>query len=170
MVYLGFIIINIEVLEIILDGVLGTHRIFSPMGSAYYFLIGAFEILALLVLVSVIIFWLRRNVIRLKRFWSKEMTSWPKNDGNIILYFEMVLMSLFLIMNAADSSFQEANMGNPISQWLYPLFSGNSAAVLHTIERTTWWLHICGILAFLNYLYYSKAPSYFIGFSEYILC
>ncbi len=163
-VYLGFIIINIEVLEIILDGVLGTHRIFSPMGSAYYFLIGAFEILALLVLVSVIIFWLRRNVIRLKRFWSKEMTSWPKNDGNIILYFEMVLMSLFLIMNAADSSFQEANMGNPISQWLYPLFSGNSAAVLHTIERTTWWLHICGILAFLNYLYYSKHLHILLAF------
>ena len=163
-VYLGFIIINIEVLEIILDGVLGTHRIFSPMGSAYYFLIGAFEILALLVFVSVIVFWLRRNVIRLKRFWSKEMTAWPKNDGNIILYFEMVLMSLFLVMNATDSSFQEANMGNPISQWLYPLFSGNSAIVLHTMERTAWWFHICGILAFLNYLYYSKHLHILLAF------
>lgn len=163
-VYLGFIIINIEVLEIILDGILGTHRLFAPIGRPYYFLIGAFEVLAFLVLVSVIVFWIRRNVIRLKRFWSKEMTAWPKNDGNIILYFEMVLMTLFLLMNATDVSFQQANVGNPISQWLYPLFSGSSPEVLHAIERTAWWLHIFGILCFLNYLYYSKHLHILLAF------
>ena len=97
-VYLGFIIINIEVLEIIIDGLLGTHRVFQPLlGATFYgFLIGTFEILAALVFVSVIVFWIRRNVIKLKRFWNKEMKGWPKNDGEYILYFEMVLMSLLL--------------------------------------------------------------------------
>ena len=108
-VYLGFIIINIEVLEIIIDGLFGSHRIFSFAGVAYNFLIGSFEILAFLVLVSVIIFWIRRMILRIPRFWNKEMTSWPKNDALNILYFEMVLMSLFLLMNAADSSLQ--NLG-----------------------------------------------------------
>ena len=95
-VYVGFIIINIELLEIIIDGIFGTHRIFSFMGGLYDFLIGSFEVLAFLVLVGVIIFWIRRNVIKIKRFWSAEMKGWPKSDGNMILYFEMVLMTLFL--------------------------------------------------------------------------
>ncbi|MEI6865940.1 (Fe-S)-binding protein [Flavicella sp.] len=165
-VYLGFIIINIEVLEIILDGILGTHRLFYPvLGETLYGgLIGIFEILAFLVLISVIIFWIRRNIIKVKRFWNKEMTSWPKNDGNIILYFEMILMSLFLIMNATDVYFQEASIGNPISQFISPLFSGLSIEVIYMIERTTWWIHICGIFAFLNYLYYSKHLHILLAF------
>ena len=163
-VYVGFIIINIEVLEIILDGLLGTHRILSFTGGIYSFLIGSFEILALLVLVSVIIFWIRRNVIRVKRFWYKEMTSWPKNDGNNILYFEMVLMSLFLIMNATDVHFQEMNAGNPISQILAGWFQGFSLETNHLIERTAWWIHIIGILVFLNYLYYSKHLHILLAF------
>tara|TARA_B100000809_G_scaffold43630_1_gene37868 strand:- start:36835 stop:38145 length:1311 start_codon:yes stop_codon:yes gene_type:complete len=165
-VYVGFIIINIEVLEIILDGVLGTHRLFLPLlGEGIYgFLIATFEILALLVLISVILFWTRRNIIKIKRFWSKEMTSWPKNDGNIILYFEIILMSLFLIMNATDIHFQEANIGNSISQFLSPLFSSLSADSLHLIERTAWWIHICGIFAFLNYLYFSKHLHILLAF------
>ena len=165
-VYVGFIIINIEVLEIILDGVLGTHRLFLPLlGEEFYgFLIGTFEILALLVLLAVLVFWARRNMIKIKRFWNKEMTSWPKQDGNIILYFEIVLMSLFLIMNATDSHFQEANIGNTISQFLNPLFSSVSIESLHIIERTTWWVHICGIFAFLNYLYYSKHLHILLAF------
>ena len=91
-VYLGFIIINIEVLEIIIDGIFGTHRVFAGGGAAYDFLIASFEILALLVLVGVIIFWIRRNILHVYRFKAREMTSWPKNDANYILYFEMVLM------------------------------------------------------------------------------
>jgi len=113
-VYVGFIIINIEVLEIIIDGLFGTHRIFSGIGSLYGVLIGSFEILAALVLISVIVFWIRRNVIKLKRFWNSEMTNWPKNDANYILYFEMVLMSLFLIMNATDTPFQALALLEPM--------------------------------------------------------
>lgn len=165
-VYLGFIIINIEVLEIIIDGLFGTHRVFQPiLGDALYgFLIGTFEILAAIVFVSVVVFWIRRNVIRVKRFWNKEMTGWPKNDGNIILYFEMVLMTLFIIMNASDIAFQEAGVGNPISQFVYPMLNGFSPETLHLVEKTAWWIHIVGILAFLNYLYYSKHLHILLAF------
>ena len=165
-VYVGFIIINIEVLEIILDGLIGTHRLFLPiLGNGLYgFLIGTFEVLALLVLVSVTVFWIRRNVIKIKRFLNKEMKGWPKSDGNIIIYFEMVLMSLFLIMNATDVHLQEANIGNVISQFISPLFSGISPDGLHMIERASWWIHIVGILAFLNYLYFSKHLHILLAF------
>ncbi len=165
-VYVGFIIINIEVLEIIIDGLFGTHRVFQPiLGDAIYgFLIGTFEILAALVFVSVIIFWIRRNVIKLKRFLSKEMKGWPKNDGNFILYFEMVLMTLFIVMNATDVPFQEAGIGNPISQLVAPWFSGATPETLHIIEKSAWWVHIVGILIFLNYLYYSKHLHILLAF------
>ena len=106
-VYVGFIIINIEVLEIMLDGILGTHRLFSPLGAVYDFLIGSFEILALLVIVAVVVFWIRRNIIRIQRFIKPEMKGWPKTDGNLILYIEFVLMLLFLTMNAADYQLQQ---------------------------------------------------------------
>lgn len=163
-VYVGFIIINIEVLEIIIDGLLGTHRIFSSIGPMYGVLIGVFEILAVLVFVSVIVFWMRRNIIKIKRFWSKEMTSWPKNDANNILYIEMVLMVLFLIMNATDLKFQAMENGNVVSQYLTPFFSGFSDGTIHIIERSAWWLHILGILAFLNYLYFSKHLHILLAF------
>ena len=165
-VYVGFVIINIEVLEIIIDGLLGTHRIFLGfLGNAFYgFLIGTFEILAALVFVAVIIFWLRRNVSNIKRFLSKEMMGWPKNDANYILYFEIVLMTLFLVMNATDTVFQEAGAGNVISQFIAPLFNGFSLEAIHIIERTSWWIHILGILVFLNYLYYSKHLHILLAF------
>ncbi|WP_299625457.1 4Fe-4S dicluster domain-containing protein [uncultured Tenacibaculum sp.] len=165
-VYIGFILINIEMLEIVIDGLFGTHRVFQPvLGNGIYgFLIGTFEILAVLVLVAVIIFWFRRNIERIKRFWSAEMEGWPKNDGNIILYFEIVLMTLFLVMNATDIPFQEAGAGNVISQFIAPLFHDYSHEALHTIEKTAWWLHIVGILIFLNYLYYSKHLHILLAF------
>lgn len=163
-VYVGFVIINIEVLEIVIDGLFGTHRIFSGIGSLYGVLIGSFEILAVLVLVAVIVFWARRNVIKIKRFWNSEMTSWPKNDANYILYFEMVLMSLFLVMNATDASFQAMDSGNLISQYIAPWFSGMAESTLHLIERTAWWIHILGILVFLNYLYFSKHLHILLAF------
>ncbi len=170
-VYLGFIIINIEVLEIIIDGLLGTHRIFASLGSFYNFLIGSFEILALLVIVAVIVFWLRRNTIRLKRFIKPEMNGWPKKDGNLILYIELVLMVLFLTMNATDLQLQ--NLGSehyqsagafPISQFIAPLFNGLTESGLILVERAAWWLHILGILFFLNYLYYSKHLHILLAF------
>ncbi|WP_336069657.1 (Fe-S)-binding protein [Mesoflavibacter sp. CH_XMU1404-2] len=165
-VYVGFIIINIEVLEIILDGLFGTHRIGLKVlpKSVYGFLIGSFEILAALVFVAVVVFWIRRNVIKLRRFLSAEMKGWPKNDGNFILYFEMVLMTLFLVMNATDTTFQSLDTGNVISQYISPLFSGLSEGTLHIIERAAWWLHIVGILVFLNYLYFSKHLHILLAF------
>ncbi|MBQ0732997.1 4Fe-4S dicluster domain-containing protein [Aquimarina celericrescens] len=168
-VYLGFIIINIEVLEIIIDGIFGTHRIFGFLGGFYNFLIASFEILALLVLVSVIIFWIRRNVINIRRF--KTLKGWPKNDGNIILYFEVVLMTLFLTMNAADLQLQELGADHyikagsyPVSQFISPLFNGMSEGSLVLLERGAWWLHILGILVFLNYLYFSKHLHILLAF------
>jgi len=164
-VYVGFIIINIEVLEIIIDGLFGTHRAFTFLGSFYHYLIASFEILAFLVLISVIVFWIRRMIVRIPRFWNKEMKGFPKNDALYILYFEMVLMSLFLIMNATDVPFQQNNAGNPISQFLVPFFENNfNAGTLFYIERTAWWLHIAGILVFLNYLYYSKHLHILLAF------
>ncbi len=163
-VYLGFIIINIELIEIIIDGVFGTHRIFSSMGVFYGFLIGSFEIFAVLVLISVLIFWFRRNLIRLKRFYELKMIGWPKLDADLILYFEIVLMSLFLLMNATDVEFQNMNNGNVISGMIYPYFTEFSIESLHVFERTFWWLHIIGILIFLNYLYYSKHLHIILAF------
>ena len=170
-VYAGFIIINIEVLEIIIDGIFGTHRIFAGMGTLYNILIASFEILALLVLVSVIIFWIRRNILKIRRFWKPEMKTWPKNDANYILYFEMVLMLLFLTMNAADQQLQilgvthYAKAGSfPVSSWLLPLIDNLSEPTLILIERSAWWLHIIGILIFLNYLYYSKHLHILLAF------
>jgi heterodisulfide reductase subunit C len=170
-VYVGFIIINIEVLEIIIDGIFGTHRVFAGGGAAYNFLIASFEILALLVLVGVIIFWVRRNILHVYRFMAREMTSWPKNDANYILYFEMVLMTLFLVMNAADHQLQLNGAPHyveagafPVSSMLLPLFDGLSNSTLIFIERAAWWLHILGILFFLNYLYYSKHLHILLAF------
>ena len=164
-VYVGFVIINIEVLEIIIDGIFGTHRIFSGfLGGFYGFLIGSFEILAVLVLFAVIVFWLRRNVIKLKRFASSDLKGAPKKDADIILYFEIVLMSLFLIMNATDLHFQSVNSGNVISQFIYPLFAPLDLIQIEIIERAAWWFHITGILIFLNYLYYSKHLHILLAF------
>ncbi len=163
-VYVGFIIINIEVLEIIIDGLFGTHRVFSSLGGFYGFLIGSFEILAFLVFISVVVFWIRRMLLRIPRFWNKEMKGFPKNDALYILYFEMVLMTLFIVMNATDTHFQEANSGNVISQFIVPLFDGASIASLYLIERAAWWIHITGILIFLNYLYYSKHLHILLAF------
>lgn len=163
-VYIGFIIINIELLEIIIDGLFGTHRIFSFMGDFYGFLIGTFEIFAILVLVSVSIFWIRRNIIKLKRFYEDSMKGWPKLDADLILYFEIILMSLFLLMNATDTNFQQMNNGNIISGYIYPFFENYSENTLHLLERSFWWMHIVGILIFLNYLYFSKHLHILLAF------
>ena len=163
-VYLGFIIINIELIEILIDGIFGTHRVFSPMGEFYGFLIGSFEVFAVLVLIAVIAFWSRRNIIRIKRFSETKMMGWPKLDADLILYFEIILMSLFLLMNATDLEFQNMNNGNIISSYIYAYFSGYSEETLHLLERSFWWSHIIGILIFLNYLYYSKHLHIILAF------
>jgi heterodisulfide reductase subunit C len=171
-VYLGFIIINIELLEIVLDGILGTHRLFAQyLGRGYNYLIGSFEVLALLVLISVILFWIRRNIIKLERFWKPEMKNWPKKDADLILYFEVVIMLLFLSMNSVDSILQYNNYPGyikagyfPISQFFKPLFDSFDIYSLFILERLFWWLHIISILFFLNYLYYSKHLHILLAF------
>ena len=173
-VYIGFIIINIELLEIIVDGIFGTHRIFSKyFPGLYNILIGSFEILALLVLISVIIFWIRRNILKIKRFLKDEMRGWPQLDADLILYFEIILMSLFLTMNGADYTIQLNYPENdiyvragsfPVSQFLVPIFQDFSLNHLILIERISWWLHILGIFIFLNYLYYSKHLHILLAF------
>jgi heterodisulfide reductase subunit C len=164
-VYIGFIVINIELLEIVLDGLLGTHRLFSNyLGSLYGYLIATFELLAVLVIISVSIFWIRRNVIKIKRFFGDNMKGWPKNDANFILYFEVILMTLFITMNAADLRFQEMNSGNLISSYVADFFKGYSNDSLHIIERVCWWAHIIGILIFMNYLYFSKHLHILLAF------
>ena len=174
-VYVGFIIINIEVLEIVLDGLFNQHRLFAgliPVGL-YSFLINVFEILAVGVTLACIIFLVRRNVIKLKRFISKDLNGWPKSDANYILITEIVLMSLFLIMNATDKLLQKNGAehythnltGNFIfSSLLHPLFEGLSTSNLIVVERVCWWLHIAGIFAFLNYLPYSKHLHVILAF------
>lgn len=173
-VYAGFVIINIEVLEIVLDGILGTHRLFAaPLGGFYTFLINAFEVLAVLVIVACAIFLVRRNVIKLRRFASKDLNGWPRSDANYILITEIVLMTLFLFLNASDTLLQargeEHYAANPtgnfiFSQLLQPLLTGLDNSALIVLERSCWWLHIVGIFAFLNYLPYSKHLHIILAF------
>lgn len=159
-VYVGFILINIEILEILIDGVLGTTRVLrEPLGGFYDFLIGFFEVLAVLTLVAVISFLIRRNVLKVGRLNMSELDGFPRKDANTILYIEVVLMSMLLIMNAAEGAvmIQEGTgTGFFVSGLIAPLFSGMSIGTLHLIERICWWGHILGIFAFLNYLPYSK--------------
>ena len=172
-VYVGFVIINIELLEIIIDGVFGTHRVFSFLGAFYDVLIASFEILAVLVLLAVFAFWTRRNIIKLKRFDSKDLNGSPRKDANYILYFEVVLMSLFLLMNASDLHLQNISGGFshfikagsfPISQFIEPLFNSYSNEMVMLLSEMFWWLHIIGILIFMNYLYFSKHLHILLAF------
>ena len=171
LIYVGFVIINIEVIEIIIDGIFGTHRVLSFLGPFYAFIIGAFEVLAALVLIACVFFLTRRNIMRITRFLSKEMQGWPKTDANLILVFEIVLMFAFLLMNASDSLLVAMNsahynveFANPISQYFIPLIDNLSESSLIFIERICWWFHIVGILAFLNYLVISKHLHIILAF------
>lgn len=173
-VYAGFIIINIEIIEIILDGILGQHRLFAPLlGAVYPVLINSFEALALLVLLACIVFLIRRNLKSITRLQSADLNGWPRKDATIILGAEVILMSLFLIMNACDTllqerghlSYSEHPSGNFwISSLLHPLLSNWSTHSLVIAERASWWLHILGIYAFLNYLPYSKHLHIILAF------
>ena len=170
-IYAGFIIINIELLEIVLDGITGHHRLFSFLGGFYDFLIGSFEVLALLVLLACVVFLARRNVMRIKRFWMREMTSWPRTDANLILIAEVLLMSAFLTMNACDVILQARGAEHyieagsfPVSQMLTPMLENFSSDSLVLIERGCWWFHIIGILAFIVYVTYSKHLHIILAF------
>jgi ferredoxin len=170
-VYVGFLVINLEVLEFVIDGLAGTHRIFAPfLGDFYTVLMNVFEFLAIGVLVSCIIFLFRRNFVKVKRFWSAEMTAWPRIDANIILLTEIVLMLAILSMNATDQLLQGSDPHYTatgklfFSSMLLPLFDGFSNGTLLLIERAAWWFHIVGILGFALYISYSKHLHIFLAF------
>ncbi len=173
-VYGGFIIINIEVLEIVLDGLFGTHRLFAPiLGNGYLWLINSFELLAVLVIIVCISFLIRRNIIKLKRFASNDLNGWPRSDANYILFTEIILMLLFLKMNAIDTLLQSRDFGHYaqnitgnflFSQYYHPILQHFSSESLMVFERICWWMHIAGIYAFLNYLPYSKHLHIILAF------
>ena len=173
LIYVGFIIVNIEVVEIIVDGIFGTHRFLTQLLPLplYNFLIGSFEILALLVWVACIVFLLRRNALKLKRFWMKEMTTWPRTDANIILITEITLMTAFLLMNGTDHVLQTRGSEHyffagafPVSSIFFSWLNGFSSHTLEMFERSLWWYHIIGIFAFLNYLPFSKHLHILLAF------
>ncbi|REE00527.1 (Fe-S)-binding protein [Marinoscillum furvescens] len=172
LIYVGFILINIEVLEIILDGLLGTHRVFAPfLGGFYTFLISFFEVLALLVIFSCVVFLIRRNVTKIPRFHKIEMKGWPTLDANLILIIEIVLMKAILTMNATDLVLQDLGNANYaqtgtflISGMFVDFFDGFSESTLVIMERAAWWFHIVGIFAFAVYVTYSKHLHIFLAF------
>lgn len=170
-IYAGFLIINLEVLEFVIDGLAGTHRIFAPyLGSVYNLLMNFFEFLALAVLLACVVFLIRRNVIKVPRFRSPELTGWPLLDANLILITEIVLMSAIFTLNACDQLLQAQSEHYTatgtlfFSSFLMPLFSNLSQDALHVIERSAWWFHILGILGFAVYVTYSKHLHIFMAF------
>jgi len=173
-VYVGFVIINIELIEIIVDGIFGTHRFLSIIfGHTFYnFFTATLEVLALLVIVGVVLFFIRRNFYGVKRLTMKELFGWPKNDANWILIIEFALMVAFFTMNSSDFILQqrgvlEAHGSFPISEMtLVPfleIFSFDNI-FLEVVERGAWWFHFVGILFFMNYLYYSKHLHIILAF------
>lgn len=171
-VYVGFLVINLEVLEFVLDGIFGTHRLFAPyLGGAYVAAMNFFEFLAVMVLISCVIFLIRRNVVKVPRFTKPEMKGWPAMDGNLILCIEIVLMMAILKMNAADQILASRGVGHYIvvgdlffSGMLHPIFENMSTEFLIFVERAAWWFHIVGILAFAIYVTYSKHLHIFLAF------
>lgn len=170
-VYVGFIVVNIEMLEILIDGIVGSHRVLAFLGNAYPVLINIFELFALSVILACVIFLARRNLVKVRRFWNSEMTLAPRTDANIILVTEILLMSSILIMNASDSILQGrghehyAAVGTfMVSDLIVPLFAGLSDSSLVFIERFSWWFHIVGVLIFLNYIPFSKHLHVFLSF------
>jgi heterodisulfide reductase subunit C len=164
LVYAGFVLINLEVLEIFVDGFTAQHRTFAPyLGSLYSSAIAFFEVLAVLVIIACVVFLLRRNTLKIARFQSPELKGWPVFDANTILIVEIVLMTALLIMNATDRHFLESH-SMPISSFIAPLFSGLSDSSAYLVMKTAWWFHFVGILIFLNYVPYSKHLHIFLAF------
>jgi heterodisulfide reductase subunit C len=171
LIYTGFLIINLEVLEFIIDGLFGTHRIFSPfLGGFYRLCLNIFEFMALAVVIACVVFLTRRNVLKIPRFWNSEMTTWPRLDANLILIIEILLMAAIFTMNATDQILQTRDVAYTITGKFYlsaqmiPLFQSTSTSTLIIIERLAWWIHIIGILAFAVYVTYSKHLHIFMAF------
>jgi len=175
-IYSAFVITQIELIEIFVDGFAGTHRVFRPaIGGFYTFMISFIEILSVLALIATIIFLSRRNLIKVPRLNMKEMKGWPKMDGNMILFMELILVTCIFTMNGADEALYSAGHSHAealgddsfrftISSLISPMFDGMSVGTLHTLERIGWWGHIFMVFAFMNYLPYSKHFHIFLAF------
>ena len=168
MVYVGFLIVNIELLEIVIDGITGKHRTFQPfLGALYTPLINFFEFFAVLVIISCAVFLIRRNITKVNRFHLSEMKKWPKLDANLILIFEIVLMIFLLNMNATDTVIVNKSGGTQsffFSNLFVPVYQNFTIDSLHVAERIFWWAHIIGIFLFANYVPYSKHLHIFLAF------
>ena len=172
-IYVAFLMTQVELIEIFIDGIFGVHRFFAPiLGVLYTFIISFIEVLSVLAFVATVIFLVRRNLLKVPRFWKAEMKGWPSLDGNLILVFEIILLIGIFSMNGADTVLQGIDpahypdTGNlAVSSWLGPmLFDGLSEGTLLVIERFGWWLHILMVFVFLNYLPYSKHFHIFLAF------
>jgi heterodisulfide reductase subunit C len=164
-IYVAFLFTQIELIEIIVDGIFGSHRFFaSSLGWIYTLLISTIEVLSLLALVATFVFLARRNLLKIPRFVQSEMNGWPKLDANIILIGELFLITGICMMNGADQVLQDIGSehylqtGNfAITSWLGPLlFGGMSEASLIGVERFGWWLHLFVVFGFVLYLPMSK--------------
>ena len=172
LIYVGFLVINLEVLEFVLDGLLGTHRLFAPLlGEVYTVAINVFEFLAFAVLVSCVAFLIRRNVMKVERFNKPELKGWAALDANLILVIEIILMFAILTMNATDQLLAARGDAHYLvlgplffSSFLQPIFEGLSTGTLVVVERAAWWFHIVGIFAFAVYVTYSKHLHIFLAF------
>jgi len=173
--YVAFVITQIELLEIFIDGFFGQHRFFAPyLGGFYTFMISFIEVLSLGAFVATVIFLIRRNGLSIPRLKMSELNGWPKLDANLILIFEIILLIGIFTMNGTDMVIQQNNMdpehypstGNlAVSSWLGPLlFGGLDFETLHLLERFGWWLHIGMVFLFLNYLPFSKHLHILLAF------
>lgn len=162
--YVAFIITQVELIEVFIDGFSGSHRFFyhAGLGGFYTFVISSIEVLSVLTFVATLIFFARRNLIKLPRFTSTDLNGWARNDANLILLFELLLIVFIFMMNSADEADKllRANVGYgfAVSQFLSPLFFSriNNLDVLHIISAIGWWGHLVMVFLFLNYLPYSK--------------
>ncbi|HZV68101.1 MAG TPA: (Fe-S)-binding protein [Saprospiraceae bacterium] len=172
-IYTAFLLTQVELIEILIDGFFGVHRFFANyLGGFYTFIIGMIEVLSALALVATFCFLIRRNVLKVKRFWKAEMTTWPRLDANIILFAELTLITAILTMNSADTVLQSINPEHypntgklPISSWLGPALMGSwSMDWLMWTERLGWWLHVLVVYGFIVYLPFSKHLHIFLAF------
>ena len=172
-IYVAFVVTQVELLEIFVDGVFGTHRFFAPfLGGLYTFIISSIEVLSVLAFVATIAFLTRRNILRLPRFQKPELKGFPLRDANLILLGEIILITGIFCMNGGDKVLQARGVEHyhltgdfAVSTWLGPLLFGHlSDTSVIGIERFGWWLHLATVFGFLCYLPYSKHLHIILAF------
>ncbi len=164
-IYVAFVITQIELIEIFIDGIFGTHRFFAPsLGGFYTFIISFIEVLSALALIATFVFLVRRNVLHIARFQKPELKGWPAKDANVILYLEIALIFCIFLMNSADMALHQNSYSFALSRYISPVWQDFPAASLHLLERIGWWGHVLVVFAFLNYLPVSKHLHILLAF------